>query len=91
VVRNTRPDELDIEITRMHGGVAALAHGGRAEQATVAANKARVSSARWRWMRSLRRRRKRRRGCAPTSVAGHSGHGIGGGEETPNKALPWRD
>jgi hypothetical protein len=46
VVPKMWPDELDIELADMHGGAAALAHGGRPEQATVAANEARTSSMR---------------------------------------------
>jgi hypothetical protein len=59
VVPNTWPDELGIELTSMHGDAVALAHGGWLEQATVAANKARASSARWRWTRCTRERRRR--------------------------------
>jgi hypothetical protein len=46
VVTKTWPDELGIELASMHGGAAAWAHGGRSEQATVAANEASASSAR---------------------------------------------
>jgi hypothetical protein len=48
VVPKMRPDELGIELAGMHGGMVALAYGGRWEQATVVAKKARASSARWR-------------------------------------------
>jgi hypothetical protein len=48
MVPKMRPDELGIELTSIHGGVVALAHGGRPAQATVVAKKARASFARWR-------------------------------------------
>jgi hypothetical protein len=46
VVPKTRSNELGIELTGMHGGAMALAHGGRPKQATMVANEARASSAR---------------------------------------------
>jgi hypothetical protein len=48
MVPKTWPDELGIELAGVHGGTAALAHGGRLAQATVVAKKACASSARWR-------------------------------------------
>jgi hypothetical protein len=46
VVPKTWSDELGIELTGMHGGAMALAHGGRPKQAMMVANEARASSAR---------------------------------------------
>jgi hypothetical protein len=46
MVPRTRPDELGIELTGVHGEVAALVHGVQLAQATVVAKKASTSSAR---------------------------------------------
>jgi hypothetical protein len=74
MVPKTRPDELTIELTSMHGGAAALVHGGRPAQATVAAKKARASSVRWRRMQKGEKEGKKGSGgapatCDPCSVA----------------------
>jgi hypothetical protein len=59
VAPNTRLDELGTELIGEHGGKAALAQGGRREQAAVEANEAHTGSARG---RRTQRKRKRRAG-----------------------------
>jgi hypothetical protein len=72
-------------------GAIALLVGGTLTLAKAKAGEVRAGSARSRQTGNRRKWRKQRGRGAPATAAEHGGHGAGGGEETPNWALLWRN